>query len=380
MRPTWRVAGAVALGLVLEWYGTTSEVSWLFLLAAWAFALVAATAVYAAWNRSGLELTLSARGGRPGLLSPLHDLDERTLRGSPYEPPVFEGDEAEVEIGLRARRGARGPAWVTGTIGGRQVTAGTGLVTAAGWRHLEAVPSMRRGVLTATDLAVHTSDPLGFFSGRRLSGRAEVAVVYPLFATLTATPHARELEASVAAPRAGAGNELFGVREYRTGDSLRRIHWRSSARRGELVVREFEPPGVRTLGVFVDPDAAGGAAAVDQVARIAASEVWDCLRQGGRAVLWAPGQAASDLARSRDLWSLLEWLARFPHGTPPGGPADDPPAVSEVVMVAGSPAPGVVAAVEAARRRGAPARGWVVGDAEVQVDAPLRRAGTGWPL
>ena len=42
-------------------------------------------------------------------------------------------------------------------------------------------------------------------------------------------------------------------REYRPGDPLRRIHWRSSARHGELIVREFEPPGVQTLGIFCDP-------------------------------------------------------------------------------------------------------------------------------
>src|SRR5205823_4067005 len=82
------------------------------------------------------------------------------------------------------------------------------------------------------------------------------------------------LVASLAAPRAGAGSELFGVREYRRGDSLRRIHWRSSARRGELVAREYEPPGLHLLGLFLDPRPASRQAA-DQVARLAASEAWD---------------------------------------------------------------------------------------------------------
>jgi uncharacterized protein (DUF58 family) len=85
--------------------------------------------------------------------------------------------------------------------------------------------------------------------------------------------HARELEASVTAPRSGSGNELFGVREYRPGDPLRRIHWRSSARHGELIVREYEPPGVQTVGILCDPDPPSREAA-DQVARLAASEAW----------------------------------------------------------------------------------------------------------
>ncbi len=38
----------------------------------------------------------------------------------------------------------------------------------------------------------------------------------------------------------GAGIEPRGVREYHTGDSLRHVHWRSSARAGQLLVKEFE--------------------------------------------------------------------------------------------------------------------------------------------
>ena len=40
---------------------------------------------------------------------------------------------------------------------------------------------------------------------------------------------------------AGVGEmeEFVALREYRRGDSLRRVHWRSTARLGELVVKEF---------------------------------------------------------------------------------------------------------------------------------------------
>jgi len=44
------VAGAIALWLVLEWYGSTSEVPWLFLLGAWVFVLIATAGAYAAWK------------------------------------------------------------------------------------------------------------------------------------------------------------------------------------------------------------------------------------------------------------------------------------------------------------------------------------------
>src|SRR3989442_6729078 len=123
------------------------------------------------------------------------------------------------------------------------------------------------------------------------------------------------MAASVAAPRAGAGTEVFGVREYRPGDLLRRIHWRSSARHGELIVREYEPPGVRTLAIICDPTPPTREAA-DQVARLAASEAWDCIREGGRVVLSAPGLDSSRPDEARSLWALLEWLARYPRQKP----------------------------------------------------------------
>src|SRR5207247_7468860 len=174
---------------------------------------------------------------------------------------------------------------------------------------------------------------------------------------LQAVARARELEASLVAPRAGSGTELFGIREYRPGDSLRRIHWRSSARHGELVVREYEPPGAKTLGLFLDP-APATVDVADQVARIAASEAWDCIREGGRVTLWAPGLQATEPAQGRDLWAVLEWLARYP-----GAPADDPPPpATEAVMVSGTADARLVEAVESARRRGARTRGWIIGE------------------
>jgi uncharacterized protein (DUF58 family) len=39
--------------------------------------------------------------------------------------------------------------------------------------------------------------------------------------------------------RRGGADEFYGVREYRPGDNIRAIHWRSSARRGELMIREM---------------------------------------------------------------------------------------------------------------------------------------------
>lgn len=48
-------------------------------------------------------------------------------------------------------------------------------------------------------------------------------------------------------------NEFHGLREYRSGDSFRWIHWRTTARLGELMVREFSEPPLENLTVVLDP-------------------------------------------------------------------------------------------------------------------------------
>jgi uncharacterized protein (DUF58 family) len=349
------VAGAIALWLVLEWYGSTSEVPWLFLLGAWVFVLIATAGAYAAWNRRGLRLHLVAGRSLAAEDSPLEELPEHLLRAAP-QPPLFEGDAVEVELGLDTHGAPRGPAWISGEIAGRTVRLGTGLVPRTGWRRTLDLKPLRRGALGATGWSIGTSDPPGFFVGRRQCPDREIALVLPRFRSLSNRRQVSELEAAAAAPRAGSGNELFGIREYRPGDSLRRIHWRSSARRGELVVREYEPPGVQTINIVVDP-APPTRAIADQIARIAASEAWDCIRDGGRVTLGT--------LRSRDIWEVLEVLARYPEMD-----ITESSGHSDTVVVSADPD-----LLESKARRN-----WLVGGAKVQEEIDFERVGTEWPL
>lgn len=51
----------------------------------------------------------------------------------------------------------------------------------------------------------------------------------------------------------GSQTEFHGLREFRSGDSPRWIHWRTTARVGELMIREFEEPPASQLVLVVDP-------------------------------------------------------------------------------------------------------------------------------
>jgi uncharacterized protein (DUF58 family) len=377
MSLSWRFAGALAVAVAVFYYGATSEVAWLLLLAYWILAFILAAFIYAGWNARGLSADFGLAGTKPAPDSPIDTLPENLLRSGPIPAPVFEGDSAEIELRLKTTGAPRGPARLSGLLGGVAVRAATGVVPKAGWTDRKAIGPLARGPIPARDWVLESSDPLGFFRFRRRGADGEIALVLPRFTSLTVQQHPRELEASVSAPRAGAGTELFGVREYRAGDPLRRIHWRSSARLGTLVVREYEPPGVQTVGIFCDPNPPTREVA-DQIARLAASEAWDCIRGGGRVVLWTPGAEPSLPSEARSLWALLEWLARYPH--PASEPPGNLPSVSDAVGVtAGAGAP-LIEALETVRQRGGRIRAWVVGDSDLDLEAPMRRVGISWPL
>jgi uncharacterized protein (DUF58 family) len=375
----------VAVALIVFYYGSTSEVAWLFLLAYWVAALIVAAYFYARWNWRGLTAAFALAGTRPGADSPLDDLPEQLLRSGPIPAPVFEGDKAEIQLALNTKGSARGPARLSGSIAGVDIRAATGVVPRGGWTEQRVVGPLGRGAVMAQACVLESSDPLGFFRFRRQAADGEIALVLPRFMSLVGRPQARELEASVSAPRAGSGMELFGVREYRAGDPLRRIHWRSSARLGQLVVREYEPPGQQTVGIFCDPNPATREVA-DQVARLAASEAWDCIRDGGRVVLWAPGLEPSRPGEARNFWALLDWLARYPapppalRGTSPRSGEDVlAPPVNDAVGVTSGDSAELLEALEIVRHRGGRVRAWVVGDADVDLE-PIQRVGTAWPL
>ncbi len=362
--------------MILFYYGGTSEVAWLYMLSYLVAGLIIASFFYALWNH-GFRGEVYVSGTEPMAGSPRDELPDYLLRASPKAHAVFEGDRLELKIRLVNQKGTRGPAQLTGVIGVWPVSTAAAVVPKKeGWSEKVTIGPLRRGPLLAHDFKLSSTDLLGLFARRNRSQEKELTLVLPRFASLGRVPQVRELEASLSAPRTGSGTELFGVREYRRGDPLRRIHWRSSARHAELIVREFEPPGVQSLLIVCDPKPPT-AEAGDQIARLAASEAWDCIRSGGRVALWAPGAEPTRRDEERNLWSMLEWLARYPST---GQTETSPPAMRDGVAVVATAEPGVVDVLDTMKMRGGSVRAWVVGDAVPNIDAEVLHAGLGWPL
>jgi uncharacterized protein (DUF58 family) len=98
--------------------------------------------------------------------------------------------------------------------------------------------------------------------------------------------------------------EFHGLRTFRHGDSPRWIHWRTTARRGELMVREFEDAPGEHLILVVDPwlpadrantgrreePIASNSAPLEDAISFAATVCWEwCRQQGNRFVLGVAG-------------------------------------------------------------------------------------------
>ena len=126
-----------------------------------------------------------------------------------------------------------------------------------GWRgHVEyPVRAESRGRYELGPMTVRVGDPFGLVELTRAFRTTTPLVVTPRTVPLPAIPLSGSLTGSGdQRPRAFAGGsaEDVTVREYRRGDDLRRVHWRSSARVGELMVRREEQPWQTRATVFLD--------------------------------------------------------------------------------------------------------------------------------
>lgn len=121
-----------------------------------------------------------------------------------------------------------------------------------------------RGCWPLDALRIECRYPLGLIKGSRIDARsvpgAENAVppeivIYPDFVPLRWLPVRGEAhpqaEQRIARSR-GGHDEFFAVRPYRPHDSLRSVHWRASARLGELLVKEYEQQQDRQLWIVLE--------------------------------------------------------------------------------------------------------------------------------
>lgn len=122
------------------------------------------------------------------------------------------------------------------------------------------VLAMFRGEFELDRVIVRGGDPAGLFRRERRFRCPTKVLVYPGIEPvpdLILEQH-ETMHSMTASPISAAGmsQDFYGVREYTTSDGLRFIHWRSSARYGRLMVKEFERNATVSVAVLLDANEA----------------------------------------------------------------------------------------------------------------------------
>jgi uncharacterized protein (DUF58 family) len=121
------------------------------------------------------------------------------------------------------------------------------------------VRSELRGHYVLGPLTVRLADPFGMCELTRGFQRRDALMVTPVVEPLPSVILGGEWSGSGdshASSVPAAGEDDVATREYRQGDALHRVHWRSTARRGELMVRREEQPWQSRATIVLDTRAA----------------------------------------------------------------------------------------------------------------------------
>jgi uncharacterized protein (DUF58 family) len=114
----------------------------------------------------------------------------------------------------------------------------------------------RRGIIELREQRVCSSFPLGFITRALHVMQVQRIVVYPRIGFLSRQLLARSRTfsstGSMTSLRSEGSDEFFSLREYIPGDPIRSIHWKRSARTGQLVVRNMTSDSPPTIVVVVD--------------------------------------------------------------------------------------------------------------------------------
>jgi uncharacterized protein (DUF58 family) len=240
---------------------------------------------------------------------------------------AFEGEEVRVEIALENR--GRAPVSLVevvdafgAALADRKALLDPGPLP-PGRRHRLAYRtqcSRLWGVYTVGPLGVSVSDPLGLFSPRRLLPDIRPFDVFPRvhpvggLERLGARSSFAPSEPTTA--RSGRSSAYLGVRDFRPGDEVRRVHWPATARYARPMVKEFELDLTPYFTLFLDLErdhraGTGRKSTLEYVVRTAASLLAAAARRGDTVQLFGEGRETLTLPPGRGELHLAHALDRL---------------------------------------------------------------------
>lgn len=232
-----------------------------------------------------------------------------------YPTQVHEGDQVVVEVELTTSRRVS-------NLSVEDTVHGLGIARFAAARSAANQPLMARyevycrsrGVYLVGPAVVGVSDPFTLSERNAEAGTTDRLTVYPRVEDLSGYPAVRGHDPAVQSTRPTysphGGEDFFTLREYQIGDDLRKVHWPSSAKRDELMIKQLEVPWQARALVMLDQraDRYPTAEAFEQAVRGAASVVTHLYAGGFSPELWA-GERAPGLRSGSRFTQAMEMLA-----------------------------------------------------------------------
>ncbi len=191
------------------------------------------------------------------------------------------------------------------------------------WRVV--VKALRRGRFHLGPIVLRSGDPFGLFTTVQRVPADALVLVYPKVLPL---PHwqlpGSFLEGNVLTGQRSlqSTSMVMGIREYRPGDAVNRIHWPSSLRHRGLQVKEFELDKTADLWLFLDLErhwhrGEGETSSEERAVTVAASVVAKALHQHRNVGMVTTGRRSEILHPDRgtkQYGKLLQYLAEVSVG------------------------------------------------------------------
>jgi uncharacterized protein (DUF58 family) len=243
---------------------------------------------------------------------------------------VLAGDDVRIDLEVTATGAIAPPSLVAherpGRLGELRVELDrVGRRRFAGGYELRRVP---RGRYAFESVRLTIEDPFGLARAELVQGEPQALVVYPRLVPLERLfseggAHAQDGRRLLL--RRPTGYELHSVRDHAEGESLRMVHWRSTARRGRLMVKELEDAPRDEVAVLLDGDVNGDVNATTEerfelAVRAAGSILQAHLRRGRRCALVVnsaaresqPVTSEADWRRALETLAAVQPTARTP--------------------------------------------------------------------
>ncbi|MFP5321995.1 MAG: DUF58 domain-containing protein [Acidimicrobiia bacterium] len=176
------------------------------------------------------------------------------------------------------------------------------------------LPTARRGIVVVGPMQVAMSDPFGLASVRNPAAPSVEVTVLPRVDDIPPLPRTVGPDPDGTAETGSlgrSGEDFAALRPYIVGDDLRRVHWPSSARTGELLIRQHDVPWQGRVCVVLDlRRSTSDAESLERVISAAASILRAHLRRGDHVrLVTTTGVDSGYGVGSSHLDGLLEYLA-----------------------------------------------------------------------